>query len=129
MKKMRMAAGVLAVLLACRAVPFGNAEAAGVEIRNLEILETGQKIQSRKSVSKPGYETVCSAEQKIPQTEQTDSAAEADKEGISLSPYATVLVGPKEIDPLAGTGSLLGVQNTTDLEALEQKKDIADILK
>ena len=66
MKKMRMAAGVLAVLLACRAVPFGNAEAAGVEMRNLEILETGQKIQSRKSVSKPGYETVCSAEQKIP---------------------------------------------------------------
>lgn len=120
MKKMRMAAGVLAVLLACRAVPFGNAEAAGVEMKNLEILETGQKIQSRKSVSKPGYETVCSAEQKIPQTEQTDSAAEADKEGISLSPYATVLVGPKEIDPLAGTGSLLGVQNTTDLEALEQ---------
>ena len=43
MKKMRMAAGVLAVLLACRAVPFGNAEAAGVEMRNLEILETGQK--------------------------------------------------------------------------------------
>ena len=124
-KRTRAAAGVLAVMLACGAVTLGNTEAAGIGNRGQNESAEDQKTLSRQSASisdQMAAELVIlrSAEQQSPQTEQTDSAAEADKEGISLSPYANVLVGPKEIDPSAGAERLLGVQNTNDLEALEQ---------
>ena len=116
---------MLAVMLACGAVTLGNTEAAGIGNRGQNESAEDQKTLSRQSASisdQMAAELVIlrSAEQQSPQTEQTDSAAEADKEGISLSPYANVLVGPKEIDPSAGAERLLGVQNTNDLEALEQ---------